>query len=330
MILEILLVVVGFVFLVKGADLLVKAATSIAKKFGLSEMLIGLTIVAVGTSLPEIFITITSAIDGHSDLIIGNAIGSCICNFLLVIGITSLIKPVKFDNRIIKVHLPMGIAAMILLLFLGNTTYLGEVHVIYRWQGLILILCTIMYIIYTIYEEKKLKDKKMDEEILNEVKTKENYPTGTIILYLILGILGLKFGADFVVDNSVIIAENLGLSERFIGMTVVAIGTALPEIITGIISARKNNTDLLLGNISGSNILNLCLLIGLGALINPLVFATDFNESILILIVVTMFLQLMATLNPKKEISRGVGLLLIVAQIIYIWCMMWFIDVGDL
>ena len=179
-----------------------------------------------------------------------------------------------------------------------------------------------MYIIYTIYEEKKLKDKKMDEEILNEVKTKENYPTGTIILYLILGILGLKFGADFVVDNSVIIAENLGLSERFIGMTVVAIGTALPEIITGIISARKNNTDLLLGNISGSNILNLCLLIGLGALINPLVFATDFNESILILIVVTMFLQLMATLNPKKEISRGVGLLLIVAQIIYIWCMM--------
>lgn len=318
MILEILLVVVGFIFLVKGADLLVKAATSIAKKFGLSEMLIGLTIVAVGTSLPEIFITITSAIEGHSDLIIGNAIGSCICNFLLVIGITSLIKPIKFDNRIIKVHLPMGIAAMILLLFLGNTTYLGEVHVIYRWQGLILILCTIMYIIYTIYEEKKLKDKKIDEEILNEVKSKENYPVGTIILYLILGILGLKFGADFVVDNSVIIAGKLGLSERFIGMTIVAMGTALPEIITGIISARKNNTDLLLGNIAGSNILNLCLLIGLGAVINPLVFATDFNESILILIVVTMFLQLMATLNPKKELSRGVGLLLIVAQIIYI------------
>lgn len=320
MILEILLVVVGFIFLVKGADLLVKAATSIAKKFGLSEMLIGLTVVAVGTSLPEIFITITSAIDGHSDLIIGNAIGSCICNFLLVIGITSLIKPIKFDNRIIKVHLPMGIAAMLLLLFLGNTTYLGEVHVIYRWQGLILILCTIMYIIYTIYEEKKLKDKKMDEEILNEVKSKENYPVGTIILYLILGILGLKFGADFVVDNSVIIAGKLGLSERFIGMTIVAMGTALPEIITGIISARKNNTDLLLGNIAGSNILNLCLLIGLGAVINPLVFATDFNESILILIVVTMFLQLMATLNPKKELSRGVGLLLILAQIIYICC----------
>ena len=321
MILEILLVVVGFVFLVKGADLLVKAATSIAKKFGLSEMLIGLTIVAVGTSLPEIFITITSAIEGHSDLIIGNAIGSCICNFLLVIGITSLIKPVKFDNRIIKVHLPMGIAAMLLLLFLGNTTYLGEVHVIYRWQGLILILCTIMYIIYTIYEEKKLKDKKIDEEILNEVKSKENYPVGTIILYLILGILGLKFGADFVVDNSVIIAGKLGLSERFIGMTIVAAGTALPEIITGIISAKRNETDLLLGNISGSNILNLCFLVGLGAAINPLIFATDFNESILILIAVTMFLQLIATFNPKNVLNRKWGFLLIIVYIIYIWCM---------
>src|SRR5699024_8522637 len=120
---------------------LVKAASSIAKKFGLSEMLIGLTIVAVGTSLPEIFITITSAIDGHSDLIIGNAIGSCICNLLFVIGLSSLVRPVKFDNRIIKTHLPISICAMALLLFLGNTTKLGQTHIIDRWQGIILLLC---------------------------------------------------------------------------------------------------------------------------------------------------------------------------------------------
>lgn len=121
MILEIVLIIIGFIFLIKGADFLVRAAISIAKRFGLSEMLIGLTIVAVGTSLPEIFITATSAINGHSDLIIGNAIGSCICNFLFVIGITSLVRPVKFDKRIIKRHLPIGIGAMIVLLFLGNT-----------------------------------------------------------------------------------------------------------------------------------------------------------------------------------------------------------------
>ena len=141
---ELPLIIFGFILLVKGADLLVKSATSIAKKFGLSEMLIGLTIVAVGTSLPEIFITITSSIEGHSDLIIGNAIGSCICNFLLVIGIASLIRPVKFDRRIVNRHLPIGIAVMILLLFLGNTSKLGEAYTITRGQGVILILATII------------------------------------------------------------------------------------------------------------------------------------------------------------------------------------------
>lgn len=127
-----ILIVIGFVFLIKGADLLVKSATSIAKKFGLSEMLIGLTVVAIGTLLPEIFITITSSIDEHSDLIIGNAIGSCICNFLLVIGIASLIRPVKLDKRIVKRHLPIGIAAMLLLLFLGNIDKLGDIQTITR------------------------------------------------------------------------------------------------------------------------------------------------------------------------------------------------------
>ena len=121
MIVEIVFIIIGFIFLIKGADFLVKSAISIAKRFGLSEMLIGLTILAVGTSLPEIFITVTSAIDGHSDLIIGNAIGSCICNFLFVIGITSLVRPVKFDKRIVTRHLPIGMVAMVLLLFLGNT-----------------------------------------------------------------------------------------------------------------------------------------------------------------------------------------------------------------
>lgn len=321
MVWEILLIVIGFILLVKGADLLVKAATSIAKKFGLSEMLIGLTVVAIGTSLPEIFITITSSIDGHSDLIIGNAIGSCICNFLFVIGISTLVRSVKFDRRIIKRHLPISIIAMLLILFLGNTTKLGETHIIDRWQGVILLLCTIAYIIYTIYEEKKLKNKQIDDEIIKDVESKEIKSIFTIIIFLILGILGLKFGSDFVVDNSILIAGRLGLSESFIGMTVVAIGTALPEIITGIISARRNETDLLLGNITGSNILNLCLLIGLGAVINPLRFTTDFNISILILIAVTVYLQIIATINKNNELDRKRGILLIIVYIIYILCM---------
>ena len=322
MIWEIILIVIGFIFLVKGADLLVKAATSIAKKFGLSEMLIGLTIVAIGTSLPEIFITITSATDGHSDLIIGNAIGSCICNFLFVIGICSLVRPVKFDNRIIKRHLPISMIAMLLLLFLGNTTKLGETHIIDRWQGIVLLLCTVIYIIYTIYEEKKLKDKQMDDEIIKDVESKEVKSVWMIIVFFILGILGLKFGSDFVVDNSILIAQKLGLSERFIGMTIVAVGTALPEVITGIIAARRNESDLLVGNITGSNIFNLCLLVGLGAIINPLTFTTDFNSSIFVLIVVTIYLQFMATLNKNSELDRKRGILLIIVYIIYILSML--------
>lgn len=318
---EIIIIFIGFIFLVKGADLLVKAATSIAKKFGLSEMLIGLTIVAVGTSLPEIFITITSSAEGHSDLIIGNAIGSCICNFLLVIGISSIIRPVKFDKRIVNKHLPIGIAAMILLLFLGNTNKVGDNHIITRGQGVILLFCTFAYIIFTIYEERAIKDKKIDEEIIKDVESKEEKSIFKIAIFLIVGILGLKFGSDFVVSSSISIATKLGLSEKFIGMTIVAIGTALPEIITGIIAGRKNETDLLIGNLTGSNILNLCLLIGLGAVINPLTFISDFNRSIIVLIVITYFLQWIARKNKKNELNRKVGIFMMIIYFIYMICM---------
>ncbi len=317
---EILLVIIGFIFLIKGADLLVDSATSIAKKFGLSEMLIGLTIVAVGTSLPEIFVTVTSALNNHSDLIIGNAIGSCICNSLLVIGIISLIRPIRLDKRIVNRHLPIGMLAMVLLLVLGNTDKLGTSQTITRWQGLILLLCTIFYIIYSIYEEKKIHNQRINEEMVDYVESKEHKSIIKIIIYMILGIIGLKFGADFVVDNSILIATHFGLSEKFIGMTIVAIGTALPEIITGIIAARNDETDLLLGNISGSNILNLCLLIGLGSLINPLSFSFDFNISILILILVTLFLQLIAVVNKNSELDRRRGIILILVYIYYILC----------
>ena len=321
MALEIVLIVVGFIFVIKGADLLVRGATSIAKKFNLSEMLIGLTIVAIGTSLPEIFITITSSLEGHSDLIIGNAIGSCICNFLLVIGLTSLIRPVKLEKRIVYVHLSVGIAAMLLLLFLGNTDKIGDIGVITRGQGVILLLSTILYILYTIYEDKKIKDKKLEEEIIKDVESREVKSIGVIIIYTILGVLGLKFGADFVVDNAVLIAQGLGWSESFIGMTIIAAGTALPEIVTGIISAKRNETDLFLGNITGSNIINLCLLIGLGALMNPLVFNAEFNRSLQILIIVTIILQLIGILNKKSELNRTKGIVLIIAYVIYVWSM---------
>ena len=314
MILEIIFIIIGFVLLVKGADFLLKSATSIAKKFGLSETIIGLTVVAIGTSLPEIFITITSSINGHSDLIIGNAIGSCICNFLLVLGISALVKRVKFDKRIVKTHIPICIIAMCLVLLLGNITKLEESYIINRWQGVILLFCAIGYIVYTIYEEKTIKNKTIEKEIIEEVELKEINSGVIIVIYLILGILGLKFGSNFVVDNSILIAEKFGLSENIIGMTIIAVGTALPEIITG----KRNETDLLLGNITGSNILNLLLLIGLGAVISPIKLMSNFNMTMLVLIAVTILLKFVSNINKNNELDKKEGVLLITIYVIYI------------
>ena len=322
MLLEIILIVVGFILLIKGADILVSAAANIAKKFKLSEMLIGLTIVAIGTSLPEIFITIVSSMDGHSDLIISNAIGSCISNLLFVIGLSSLIGIVKLDKRIIYIHLPISILAIILILFLGNTEKIGEVNVINRWQGLVLVLLAVIYILYTIYEEKKMKDRKLDKEIINEVEKIKEKSKSSIIIYIVLGLVGLKFGSDFVVNNTILIANNLGWSESFMGSTIIALGTALPEIVTGIISARRDKTDLLLGNIVGSNVINLFLLIGIGSLINPLFFDVRFNKNLIFLIIITVILQLIGILSKKSKINKLESLLFILAYILFICSMM--------
>ena len=321
MILEIILIIVGFILLIKGADLLISAATGIAKRFNLSEMLIGLTVVAIGTSLPEIFITITSSIDGYSDLVIGNSIGSCVCNFLFVIGITSLIGTVKLDKRIVTVHFPISIFATIVVLFLGNTKILGEVGFISRWQGILLLLCALLYILYTIYEEKKTKDKILDDEIVKEVEEIERKTKSMIIIiiYAILGLLGLKFGSDFVVKNSILLASSLGWSESLIGATIVAIGTALPEIVTGIISVKKGKAELLLGNIIGSNILNLFLLIGLGASIRPFFFNVKFNISLFVLIIATIILQLTGIFIKRKKINKLIGVSFVLVYILYLW-----------
>lgn len=312
MIIEILLILIGFIFLIKGADFLIKASISIAEKFNLSKMLIGLTIVAIGTSLPEIFITITSSSEEYSDLIIGNSIGSCICNLLLVIGITSLIRDVKLDEKTTKIHFTIEILIILLLLYFGNN---GEIN---RLEGIMLILCSILYIFYTIFEEKK--NKKLDKELIKEVEEIELKRNSiiSITIYIILGLLGLKFGSDFVVNNTTLIANNLGFSQAFIGITVIAVGTALPEIITGIISAKKNENELFLGNIIGSNIINLSLLIGLGSIIKPIKYNIEFNFSLFFLILITIILQMIGIFNKKAKINKTIGNIFILVYFAYI------------
>ena len=248
--------------------------------------------------------------------------GSCICNLLVVIGLASIIKPIKVDNKIVKNHIPISMLAIVLLLLLSNINSNGEYSIISRWQGIVLILFAIGYTIYTIYEENKLKDNEYDKELVDDVKSKENISIFASIIYIIIGILGLKYGSDFVVDNAVIIAEKIGLSEQFIGVTIIAIGTTLPEIITGIVAARKDASDLLLGNIIGSNILNLCLLAGIGSVISPIIYQTSFNSSILFLFVITLFLQLGVLKSDDNRIDRKTGIFMLIIYIFYVIFMM--------
>lgn len=310
---DFLLIIIGLILLVKGADFLVKGATGMARRLKLSEMIIGLTIVSIGTSLPEIFITIKSAIQGHSDLIIGNAVGSCICNLLLVLGLASLFRPIKLNKRILKIHIPIGIFAMILLLLLGNSP-LGEQNVIGRGDGVFLLICSLLYFIYTIFEEKR----EITQEEKNKIQKSGKMSAITMIIYIILGVLGLKFGSDLVVDNCVDIAERLNISQIVISMTIIAVGTALPEIVTSIIASLRDEGDIALGNIAGSNILNLCLLIGLGAVINPLSFSLEFNINIILLIIITFVIEMIIKFDKDNMITRRKGILLILIFLIYI------------
>lgn len=312
MIYNFLLIIIGMIFLIKGADFLVKGSTAIARRFKLSEMIIGLTIVSLGTSLPEIFITVKSAIQGHTDLIVGNSIGSCICNLLLVLGIASMIKPIKINKRILKIHIPIGVFSMLLLLIMGNIPA-GEAH-IGRVEGFILVICVVMYIIFTMFEEKR----EMTSEEKTKIEHTKKMSVITVIVYMVLGVFGLKYGSDFVVDNCVDIAEALNVSKIVISMTIIAIGTALPEIITSIIASKNDEGDIALGNIAGSNILNLCLLIGIGAIINPLEFSFEFSVNIVLLIIITLIINIIIRFDKDNMVTRKKGILLILIYFMYV------------
>ena len=294
MFINIILMAIGFVLLVKGADWLLKGAIGIAKKSHISEILIGIVIVGIGTSLPEIIITIKSAITENTDMILGNAIGSSICNLLLVIGIASVCSPIKIDERLSRIHLSISFVSIWLLAYLCNKGF--EIGGLGKWEGVILITFTIVYLLYTIKEakdENESNQEKIKKEIEADNRNKKTTTIWQIVLYLVLGSVCLNYGADFVVDGAVNIAEFFGVTTVIISMTIVAVGTALPEIVTSILATIKDDNDLAMGNIIGSNIFNLSLLPAIGAIIKPIKFDENLNLSLLFLtwIVFGMYLS---------------------------------------
>ena len=313
---SVLLIIVGFFLLIVGADILVKGSSNIAQKFNIPEMIIGLTIVCIGTSMPEIIITITSATKDYSDLIVGNAVGSNLCNLLLILGLVSIIKPVKLENEIRVMHLPISILATLLVLFIGNTTFISDKFTINRVEGIILLIIAAIYFAYPVVIA--IKDILKSKKDRKNIKKRKQISIITSIIYIIIGVLLLKFGGDFVVDESTKIAEIFGISERVIGLTIVAIGTALPELITSVVAVFKNDTSLAIGNLIGSSMLNLCLILGLGAVIKPLSFSAEFNDNLTLLAISTTAIWIFTNIGEKNKITRFQGILMFLVFSIYI------------
>ena len=324
MINDILMIILGFVLLVVGADMLVKGASNIAKKFHIPEMLIGLTIVAIGTSAPELIITITSTQSSSTDLIIGNAIGSNLCNLLFILGLMAVIRPVKIDKEARIFHIPMAFLASTVILLMGLGILGNSTQYINQIEGFFLVILFIVYFSYPIIKEfediinsyKKEKLERQNSSNKNSKKRKINIPFS--LLLIVVGVFLLKYGGDFVVDSATNIALYFNISERVIGLTVVAIGTALPELVTSIFAVIRKDTDIAVGNLVGSCVLNLFLILGIGAMITPLEFTPDFIQNLILLCSMTLVLWLFNFMGKKNTITRPKGLVLL-GVFAFIW-----------
>ena len=309
MIKEILLIVLGFVLLIKGADFLVDGASSMAKKFHIPEIVIGLTIVSIGTSMPELFVSTTSALQGSADMSIGNIIGSNICNLLLILGLSAVISPVKFQKSTKNIEIPMCLAFTIVFMVLCN---IGKV--VSFADSIILLILFVGFIGYTLYVAKKGQEEVVEESAQDakEASMLKN------IAFIVIGIVALKLGGDFTVNNAVVIAQTLGISEKVIGLTILAIGTSLPELVTSVVAAVKGNDDIAIGNIIGSNIFNMLMIIGVTSFITPLAYNVTYNVQLGILLCALILLEVFAYTKPKNTMSRINGIIYVMLYVAYL------------
>lgn len=325
MTLNIILILIGFLLLIKGADFLVDGASEIAKKFHIPEIVIGLTIVAIGTSMPELVVSVTSAIEGHSDIAIGNVVGSNIANMFLILGVCSIIKPLIFKKETRIFEIPFTIFTTIILFFLCINGTNEQMNMITKEEGIILLVFCILFIIYNLIMAKKGEEFDKEDTILEiKIDEKKNVPVWESIFGIILGIVGLKLGGDLVVDNAVEIAKILGISEKLISLTIVAFSTSLPELITSIAATKKGETDMAIGNIIGSQIFNIVLIIGLSATLAPIAYSKSYDSNIILLIIGTIILGLFPFIGKKNEMTRNNGIVFVLTYVMYLISIVYF------
>lgn len=307
MIFSIVFLIIGFIFLIKSADYFVDGASSLAINLKVSPLIIGLLVVGCGTSLPELSVSINAHLSNSADMLLGNIIGSNIMNILLILGVTLLIYPVKVDKMYIKKDIPFIIFLSLILavLILDTLVLSSSINILTRSDGLILFLIFVIYIIYTILTSPKINTKEVPK-----------FNTVISIMITLVGVLGIIFGSNIVVEHAIIIADFLGVSGKIIGLTVIALGTSLPELITAITAAKKGQTDLLLGNIIGSNIFNISIILGLPIALFGDIIITNFNIiDIIICLIVPILMWLLSFKN--NILKRKDGIVLLSVFIIY-------------
>lgn len=300
-IIQIVMLAIGFVMLMKGADLFVDGAAGIARKFGIPSLVIGLTIVAMGTSAPEAAVSITAAMKGNAAITIGNIVGSNILNILIILGIASVITTIAVAKSTV-VEIPYMLVITILLLVLGYTG--NEITFV---EGIVLWAAFILYLVYLFRMALRDKEEHAEDD--------ENQSIVKLLIYIVLGMVLILIGSDFAVDAATKLAQIMGMSERFIGLTIVALGTSLPELVTSVAAARKGEADIAIGNIVGSNIFNILFVVGTTALITPVLFESKFVIDTLIAAGAGVLLWL--CVFRDKKLSRGGGIVMLLAYVAY-------------
>lgn len=301
LLLAVVLLVVGFAMLIKGADWFVDGAAGIAARFGIPQLVIGLTIVAMGTSTPEAAVSINAAMAGNAGITIGNIVGSNILNILLILGITAAITTVAVQHSTVKWEMPFMHMITIVLAVLGFTG--GEIVL---WEGIVL---WALFLVYLGYLFRMAKNGSGDEE------EGEILPLWKQLLMLVVGIVCIVFGSDLTVDNATMIAESLGMDDRLIGLTIVAFGTSLPELVTSVTAAKKGKADIAIGNIVGSNIFNILFVVGTTALITPVAFVKGFIIDSVIALAAGLILWF--GVMKEHKLKKPVGIIMLVAYAVY-------------
>ncbi len=307
---QIILLVVGFALLIKGADFFVDGASSTASNFRIPKILIGLTIVAFGTSAPELAVSFSSLASGNTDMVLGNVIGSNIINILLILGLAAVIRPLRIRKATIRKEIPIAIlvSSLLVVLFLDVQLKSGSVNQITRSDGIAILLFFAVFLYYLI-------SMAIKERCKNEVET----PKWRLLPSLgitAIGLVGIIFGSNLVVDSATHIAQGIGISERLISLTVIALGTSLPELVTTVVSARKGETDMVIGNILGSNIFNICIVLGVPVAILGTITPESFKIIDLIMLMASAILLYIFSATEHK-ITRREGIMLLIVFVLY-------------